>query len=452
MTLHRLLWSLTALVLLILLTPRLVSDDKKAEKGTIKLNLESRYEQEKEFGNRVSMDYQVYSGALVIRRKQDDTYLFSGGLSSPCLSFGSLTLRGPLQELIKPGALTASTAKYSDPPAVSLDRSWTASSRKAAAVGVPGTVQFSIVESVESKGELPELALEAEASPLPWLRCAAVCSYAEVSGNMDEEWIQEEGIPVQGALLLGGVRIAINGDRAGFSGFAGTSLHRMLPAGTYLRGSCRYDSPWLSTRLAVSRLDRDYRSPRHPVSPYHLASALDMLVLPVFPVKGFFRGSARLKHSPLYGPDPADLRLKSEGGMAWTFKTFSGELSRDLLVKRDGGEYLWEENLGGNIRFTLPLFSGSCTMRPYARASYLLGYNTLDTTSVGISLRKLPLDVSFSCGFSRQREAGEAPEGGVISADGELGLIFKDWGARAGFTVEGDAYRLSLQGGRSFRF
>lgn len=436
---------------MIFLTPQL-SPDNGPEKDAAKLHLESRYEQEGESGNRVSMDYQAYSAALAVRRKQDGRYLFTGGFSSPCVSLGSLILRGPLQELIKPGALTASSAKYSDPPAVSLDRGWTASSGKAVSIGVPGTVQFSIVENGDSERELPELGLEAEASLLPWLRCAVVCSYAEVPEDRDEEWIQKDGIPAQGALLLGGIRIAVDGDRAGLSGFAGTSLHRILPAGTYLRGSFRFDSTLLSTRFAVSRIDRDYRSPRYPVSPYHLASALDLLLLPVSPVKAFFRGSARLEHPPLYGADPADLRLKLEGGMAWTFTACSGELSRDFLVKRDKGLYLWEETLSGNIRFTPPLLPGAFRLRPFAEAGYLPGYNDLDHALVGTSLRRLPLDISFSCGFARERDAGEAPEERVVTAEGVLALIFKEWEARAGFSLEGDQYKCFLQGGRSFRF
>ena len=157
---------------------------------------------------------------------------------SPCPGrpWVSLTVRGPLQELIKPGAPELqSSAKYSDAPSFSLQRSWSpASPRSPLFWGLPGIIQFSMLEG---EGKLPELGIEAEFAPFPWLRLAGVGSFSEIPEDPDDEWIKKEGVPVEGELLLGGLRLILKGEHAGLSCFAGASLHRVQPAGGYLRGS-----------------------------------------------------------------------------------------------------------------------------------------------------------------------------------------------------------------------
>jgi hypothetical protein len=429
---------------LIFLASLLAADD-----SPVILQIASRYEEPGEIAGKLTADYRKFGAGLVVTQKNDGTYSFSGGLALPYAALGSISVRGPLQELIKPGAQTASSAKYSDSPSFYLQRGWSASSRKAFVLGIPGTGQFSMLEG---EGTLPELGFEAEVAPLPWLRCAAACAFAEVPEDTDDEWIQKEGIPVEGELLLGGVRIILKGKHAGLSCFAGTSLHRMHPAGIYLRGSLLYDSSLLSTRFALSCLDRNYRSARHCTSPYHLSSAFDLLILPVYPVKGLLRSSARLEHPPLYGPEPADLRFDLEGGIAWILPPLSGEITRDLLVKREDGLYSWEESLSGNIIFSLPWVSSAWRTRVFARGSYLLGYDVVEEASAGASLRRLPLDVSFSSGFAGDRETCEAPGESFLVMEGDLAVIFDEWEARAGFSLEGEFCSFYVSGGRSFRF
>ncbi|WP_321991590.1 hypothetical protein [Marispirochaeta aestuarii] len=430
--------------LLICLSSPLAADD-----SPVQLQITGRCEKPGETAGRITADYRKLSAGLVAVREKDGGYSFSGGLALPWAALGSLTVRGPLQELIKPGAQTASSAKYSDAPSFSLQRSWSPASREALVLGLPGIIQFSMLEG---EGKLPELGIEAEFAPFPWLRLAGVGSYSKIPEDTDDEWIQKEGVPVEGELLLGGIRLILKGEHAGLSCFAGASLHRVQPAGGYLRGSLLYDSSFLNTRFALSFLDRNYRSPRNLLSPYKLSSAFDLLILPVYPVKGLVRSSARLDHPPLCGTEPADLRFSLEGGAAWVFTAFSGEITRDLLVKRDEGLYTWEESMSGNLAFSLPGIFAAWRTRLYAGGSYLISYDVLEEATAGFSLRRLPLDLSFSSGISREKEACEPPEESFLFMKADLALIFDDWETGAGFSMGESGFSLSISGGRSFRF
>lgn len=420
-----------------------------ADEPPVLLELAGRYEDSGEIAGKLTADYRKLKTGLLVIRDEEGGYSFLGGLALPFIALGSLSLRGPLQELIKPGALSASSAKYSDAPAFSLQRGWSPSSRKALVLGLPGTLQFSILEG---QGSLPELGFETEVSPRPWIRLAGAGFFTDIPEDTDNAWIRKEGLPPEGELFLGGIRLIVQGEHTGLSCFASTSLHRVLPAGSYLRASCRFDSALLSTRFALSWLDRYYRSSRYSVSPYHLSSAFDVLILPVYPVTGLLRSSARLKHPPVYGQEPADLRFSLEGGAAWVFSCLSGEITRELIVKREEDLYSWEESLGGNVAAYLPGLLGAGRTRLFAAGSYILGYNMMEKASAGFSLRRLPLDVSFSSGISREKELGEPPQESFLIMKGDLALIFNDWEVKAGFSMEGETSSFSLSGGRSFRF
>jgi len=418
-----------------------------ANESPVLLEIAGRYEDPGETAGRLRLDYRELSAGLIVLQKEDAIPSFRGGLALPWAALGSLSLRGPLQELIKPGAQTASSAKYSDAPSFSLQRGWSPGFRRALVLGLPGTLQFSMIEG---EGDLPELGIEAELAPFPWLRCAAVCAFTDIPDEADDEWIQSEGIPVEGELLLGGIRLILKGEHAGLSCFAGSSLHRVHPAGSYLRASALFDSSLLSTRIALSWLDRNYRSSRNPVSPYHFSSAIDLLILPAYPAKALLRSSARLEHPPLYGPEPAELRFNMEGGLAWVFGSFSGEIVRDLLVKREEGLYAWEESIKGAVSLRLPGLLGAQRTRLFAAGSYIPGYNVAEDFSAGFSLRRLPLDLSFSTGISREKELCGPPEESFVIMKGDLALIFDDWEARAGFSLEGDSCSFAVSGGWSF--
>jgi hypothetical protein len=435
-----------ALLLTLLLCSSLLTPDEQAVLQ-VESRCESWYEGERSAGgtasSRLLLDYAGLDGGLVASRREDGSYLLSGGLGLPCLKMGSVSLEGPLRELRSPPQAAPLSGIYEARPSATLDRGWRAASRHGLAIGIPGRVWLSCT-SVH--GAEPEAAAAVEIGEQRGLAASAVLLYSRIAAAESDEWILPQGMPPEGEILMGGLRLAKSCSACGFSGFAGASLHPLLPAGFYLRGKLFVENRLIDAGGRLGWTNRWYRSPVSALPPYLASGGIEIRFFPGLSFSPTGSISGELDHPPSDGSQGADWKGAAAAGCEWEGRSADISLKRSLELRRLDGELLAEELLQGSVDAGVPLV---CELRLMLKSSIRLEDGRADTLRLGLRYAGVRLKAELWGGFSSGGEFGERLPPREQASGGRIEFEKEEWTVSLDVAI-GECTEWRFTGGRRF--
>ena len=436
----------TAVLLSLLLCVSTLFPDEQAV-----LRVESRYESWKtgeapESGrasSRLLLDYADLDGGLIASRREDGSCRLSGGLGLPWLKVGSLSLEGPLRELRSPPQAAPLSAVYEAHPSAGLDRGWSPASHYGLALGLPGRFWFSCTAAQEA---IPEAAAAVEVEGARGLAASAVLLYSRLEAAGEDEWTLPQGMPPEGEILMGGLRLVKSGSAGGISGFAGTSLHPLLPAGYYLRGKVFLESRLIDAGGRLGWTNRWYRTPASVPPPCRAGGALEARLFPDFHISPTGSLSGELDHPPPDGSLGADWKGTAAAGGEIAVRYGTLSLERRLEMRRTDGEFLAEELLKGRVEAGTPF---SPELHLSLESALRLGTGEPEALRLGLRYVGGGLRAEIWGGFSSGAEFGERNPERERASGIRVEFERDDWSLSLDAVVE-EYTEWRLTGGRRF--
>ncbi len=431
-------------IVLILLLPHFVLYAEDS------LTIKSRYISESEENMGLVLDLPSLQGGFLFAHQGAEEYCFTGGLAASYVKAGTLSLRGPLQELVSPSAASPSGDLFFSRPGSSLLRSWDSSTRVSAVLVAPGKAMLSVTSGEDG---MPETGIEFVADPLPGLSLAAAAAYAELSSGDSDDWYLCRGVPPSGEILQTGLRAEAGGRRFKFSFFAAASLHRILPPGYYLRALAGCKTRVVDTGFRISWTSMDYRTPRHPWPPFHYNVAYEARLFPLSRISPFFDIRGELKQPEAGLPVEADRSLSGIMGCSFESLDWKADISRKIDLEMEEGEWSGDEIVRSELYSPDFLPRADLEIRLNTEAAWLIApqiWSSLLNVRAGMILAFPPLSFSLSASRNREQETGEAPENPDLNIFGMVGWDTAGFSLEASLEYSAGSYSFSIKGAKKF--
>ncbi len=419
--------------------------------GEESLTVKSRYISDEEEDLGIVLDLSSLHGGFLVEHQNSDEYRFCGGLASHWVQAGTLSLKGPLQELLSPSSASPVSDVFSTLPRASLLRSWDSSSRVSAAVIVPERAMLSC--TVGDTG-LPEAGAEFSAEPLPGLSLSAAAAYGTITPADNDDWYLPRGIPPSGEILQTGLRAEAGGEPFTLSVFSAASFHRLLPPGYYLRALVRSSSRYLDTGLRGSWISPEYRTLRRSWPSFHYNGAYEAMLFPAFSVRPFLDLCGELEHAETGLPVEADRSLSGTGGCLFDFRQWKGEIYRTIELEMEEGYWAGDDTLYAEMSFPEIIHVQSLKMKISIQGAWLIApeaWSGLVDAGAGLELHVKELKCSLYAGQSCDRETGEIPDQREIILQVGAGWNNSDFGINMDLEWIDGICSFSISGAKKFK-